>query len=173
MEIGEVYFWTATIYEWKKLLKPDPYKEILVNSLTYLHKNNLINVYGFSIMPNHIHLLWEMLSANGRELPNASFTKFTAHELQKDLEKKHPHILDQFFVNDNDRSYNIWKKKPKAIRIINREMLEQKLDYIHNNPLQGHWNLAQCPEDYLYSSARFYLNGDNRFPFLTHYLDRF
>ncbi len=52
-------------------------------------------------------------------------------------------------------------------------MLEQKLDYLHNNPLQNHWNLALTPEEYHYSSAGFYFNGNLRFPFLSHYRDRF
>ncbi len=103
MEIGEVYFWTATIHQWKKLLKPDHYKQILTESLTFLHQKNLIKVYGFTIMPNHIHLLWEILSTNGKELPNASFTKFTAHMMEENLAKNYPSVLDHFYVGENDR----------------------------------------------------------------------
>ena len=33
-------FLTITILEWKKLLKPAKYKEILVNSFSYLAKEN-------------------------------------------------------------------------------------------------------------------------------------
>jgi hypothetical protein len=29
--------------------------------------------------------------------------------------------------------------------------------YMHNNPYQPHWDLAERPEDYIWSSARFYL----------------
>jgi hypothetical protein len=31
------------------------------------------------------------------------------------------------------------------------------MDYIHNNPLQPHWCLAERAEEYPWSSARFYL----------------
>jgi hypothetical protein len=37
--------------------------------------------------------------------------------------------------------------------------LRQKLDYIHNNPCTGKWNLADCPENYIHSSAGFYYGG--------------
>ena len=37
-----------------------------------------------------------------------------------------------------------------------KNSLETKLDYIHMNPLQEHWNLVSAPEDWLYSSALFY-----------------
>jgi putative transposase len=168
MEIGEVYFWTATIYEWKKLLKPDAYKEIIINSLNHLYQNNLIKVYGLTIMPNHMHMIWELLKKNGKELP-----KYTSHEILVDLKKKHQNVLEHFYVNEKDRSYRIWQRDPLAVKILSREMVEQKLDYLHNNPLQPHWNLVSSPEDYYYSSAGFYLNGNNNFPFLSHYWDRF
>jgi putative transposase len=89
------------------------------------------------------------------------------------LEKNHPNVLNHFYVNEKDRNYRIWQRDPLAVRILSREMLEQKLDYIHNNPLQPHWNLAKYPEDYYYSSAGFYLKGVINFPFLSHYMDRF
>jgi putative transposase len=53
-----VVFFTATILEWKKLLKPDKYKDILVQSLPYLVKEARVKVYAFVIMDNHIHLIW-------------------------------------------------------------------------------------------------------------------
>jgi len=36
MEIGEVFFWTATINQWQKLLLPDSYKDVIISSLEYL-----------------------------------------------------------------------------------------------------------------------------------------
>jgi len=36
MEIGYVYFYTATILNWKKLLEPDKYKQIIIDSLKHL-----------------------------------------------------------------------------------------------------------------------------------------
>ncbi|MBX9853783.1 MAG: hypothetical protein K2X86_18720 [Cytophagaceae bacterium] len=54
-----------------------------------------------------------------------------------------------------------------------REKVEQKLDYIHLNPLGERWNLARHPEDYYWSSARFYETEHDDFGFLTHYMHRF
>jgi hypothetical protein len=45
----------------------------------------------------------------------------------------------------------------------------QKLGYIHDNPLQQKWQLADLPENYKYSSARFYETGEDEFRLLTHY----
>ena len=53
-------FFTATNLGWKKLLKPDKYKDIVINSLRFLVKENGIILYGFVIMDNHLHLIWQM-----------------------------------------------------------------------------------------------------------------
>ena len=53
-----------------------------------------------------------------------------------------------------------------------KELVFQKLNYSHNNPLQDHWKLADSPENYKWSSAKFYETGIDEFGFLTHYLDR-
>jgi putative transposase len=59
LELNEVYFWTCTVKDWKHLLKPDKYKQIIVDNLQKLVERRLIAVYGFVIMPNLIHLKWE------------------------------------------------------------------------------------------------------------------
>src|SRR5687767_5718155 len=87
MQAGEVYFWTATVKDWQLLFKPEKYKVLLVEILQELTKKNLIRIYGFVIMPNHIHLIWEHIKWNGKEMPQASFTKATAHLILKDLKE--------------------------------------------------------------------------------------
>ena len=59
--------------------------------------------------------------------------------------------------------------KGLSIRLIGKEMIEQKLQYIHLNPLHEKWNLVQEPEDYNYLSAQFYATGDDALALLTDY----
>ena len=172
MYLHEVYFWTATIYQWKHLLKPDKYKQIIIDSLANLTAREKIKVYGFVIMPNHIHLLWEMIEMNGKEMPYASFQKHTSHAIQADLKIKHPDVLAHFKVEEKERSYRFWQRDSLAIHILSREMAEQKLDYIHLNPLQSHWNLCTDPKHYHFSSISFYESGQSDFSFITDYRDR-
>ena len=77
-ELNEVYFWTITINKWQHLLQPEENKMIVINSLQWLVQKGLIKIYGYVIMPNHIHLMWEQLLMNGKEFPKNSFEKFTA-----------------------------------------------------------------------------------------------
>ena len=48
-------FFTATCLEWKKLLKLEKYKDIVIESLRFLVVENRINLYGFAVMDNHIY----------------------------------------------------------------------------------------------------------------------
>lgn len=173
MLLNEVYFWTDTVKDWKKLFRPVKYKKLLLAELRKLVDRKLIVVYGFVIMPNHLHLVWELVTKNGREMPNASFNKAVAHEIMKDLKLNHHAVLPYFKVNEKERQFRIWQRDPLAILMDSRRKVEQKLDYIHANPLQERWNLAMAPEEYEWSSAGFYETGIDQFGFLTHYMDRF
>ena len=55
MELNVVYFYTVAIVDWMQLINTDKFKHIVMDSLIYLIKKNKLKVYGFVIMPNHIH----------------------------------------------------------------------------------------------------------------------
>ena len=72
-ELNEVYFWTITINKWQHLLKPEQNKMIVINSLQWHVQKVLVKIYGYVIIPTHIHLMWQQLKINGKELPKNSF----------------------------------------------------------------------------------------------------
>jgi len=82
-------------------------------------------------------------------------------------DKNKPDMLDTFKVNKYDRQYQIWKREPLSIELLNESMFKQKLEYIHYNPVKA--GLCNVPEEYHYSSAQFYLDGTNSFGMLMHY----
>jgi putative transposase len=173
MEFDKVYFWTDTVKDWKPIFKFEDYKRIIVSSLAELVNRGSIAVYAFVIMPNHIHLIWEMKEMNGKESPVASFNKFTSHSISRGLKVSHPELFNSFIVKELDRKVRIWQRDPLAILMDGILKVEQKINYIHNNPLQDHWNLALSPEGYKWSSALFYETGFDEFGFLTDYRERF
>lgn len=142
MKLGEIYFYTATILDWKHLLQSEKFKLIILDSLIHLIEKEKMKVYGFVIMPNHIHLIWENINVNGKEMPYASFMKFTGHRFLEELRKTDTTLLAQFKVERNSRNPQFWQRSALPIRLYNRKILEQKLDYIHLNPMQEHWNLV-------------------------------
>ncbi|WP_184547492.1 transposase [Mucilaginibacter sp. FT3.2] len=173
MELNEVYYYTATIVDWFPLLRADKFKQIVMDSLMYLVKKDKIKVYAFVIMPNHIHLIWSQLDMNGKEKPTASFMKFTGHQFLDELRNTDDALLARFKTEENNRNHQFWQRNALPIRILDRKMLEQKMDYIHLNPLQQHWNLTDDPNKYHFSSCSFYEQDDRKFSWLTHYMDLF
>jgi REP element-mobilizing transposase RayT len=170
-EQRHVAFFTATVLEWKQLLKPDKYKALIVESLRFLVGHERVTVYGFVIMPNHLHLLWRIKEPHLRENVQRDFLKFTAQQIRFDLEKNHPQVLEKFFVGAKDRKYQIWERNPLSVYCYTPAVLMQKLHYIHHNPVQEKWKLAAVPEEYEFSSARFYAGNSGSFGFLTHLHD--
>jgi putative transposase len=162
-------FFTATILEWKHLLKSDKFKDIIINSLLFLKNEGSIKVYGFVIMPNHIHLIWQIQDGFIKEKIQLRFLKFTGQQIKFELAKISPDKLIAHEVNAKDRKYQIWERNSLSIDLWSPAVITQKLDYIHNNPMQEKWKLAQYPEDYKYSSAKFYETGIDEFELLTHY----
>ena len=160
-------FFTATILEWKYLLKPDKYKNIITDSLDFLVTEKRAAVYGFVIMPNHMHLIWHIAEGHKREDVQRDFLKYTAQQIKFDLIEQHPALLEKFKVGARDRTYQIWERNPLSISLFSKNVFLQKLDYIHNNPVNA--GLCSLPEEYIYSSASFYINEDKRWSFLTHY----
>ena len=173
VDLHEVYFWTDTIKDWRVLLANDAHKKIIVDCWRELVARGKIIIYGFVIMPNHLHIIWEMIDLNGKEMPHASFNKFTSHQFLKNLRSTGNSLLDYIEFNGKERKHRFWQRDPLAVLMNSRTIVAQKLDYIHLNPLQEKWNLAIKPEDYGWSSARFYEEGSSEFEFVTDYRERF
>ena len=83
--INKIYFLTGTIHNWYALLDIEENKQLVVNYLKELSDKNLITIYAFVIMPNHVHIIWRQNNLNGKETAQGSFLKYTAHEFLKKL----------------------------------------------------------------------------------------
>ena len=169
MELPEDWpsFFTATNLNWLPLLQPDKYKDIIINSLSFLTANKRVKVFAFVIMQNHIHLIWQTLPGHTPQAVQRDFLKFTGQQIKFDLLKSNPLFLASFRVGAKDREYQFWERNSLGIDLRTRAVFEQKLGYIHQNPVKA--GLCQLPEEYHYSSAAFYQTGNNNFGFLTHW----
>ncbi len=154
MEAGLVYFFTATNLEWKHLLKNEHHKLIVINSLRFLVNKNKLKIYAFVIMPNHIHLIWSIGSSPIKT--QQSFMKYTAQSIIEHMRKNGDPLLNEIHVKAADREFQFWERNPLAIQLYTSNVIRQKADYIHNNPVQERWHLAAFPEDYKWSSAAYY-----------------
>ncbi len=131
-------------------------------------KEKRIEVNAFSIMSNHIHLIWQILEGYERESVQRDFLKFTSQTIIRDLKKNHPSVLQKFYVGAKDRKYQIWERNPLSIDLWTKKVCMQKMEYIHYNQVAA--GLCVYPEEYKYSSAKFYETGKDEFGFLNHWM---
>ncbi len=171
MQWGTQYFLTTTILNWIHILTNDEFKQIIIDEWKHQINNNNIKIYGFVIMPNHYHLIISFLPPKEPWETMRDMHKFISKKLIERLKVEKPDMINLFEVNKKDRKIQIWQRNHLAIKLYNRAICEQKLIYIHNNPMQKHWQLVHYPEQYYFSSAKFYYLEDKTFDFLTHYMD--
>jgi putative transposase len=158
-------FFTAIILEWKTLLQHDKYKEEIVKSLRFLVQQKRIKLYAFVIMNNHLHLIWQPMPGQTLQTIQHSFLKHTAQEIKLNLQQTNRELLEQFKVGAKDRMYQFWERNSLSVELRSSKVFNQKLGYIHYNPVKA--GLCINPEDYCYSSAKFYTTGIDDFGMLT------
>jgi len=159
---GYAYYLTLTIVEWADIFTRPVYKHLIVDSLNYCIANKGLRVYCWCLMSNHLHLIAgaadeEILSDILRD-----FKKFTSKALIDDIktvpESRRDWLLNLFWYagknNKKIRHYKVWQDGNDAKEIHMTAFLEEKMAYIHNNPVKA--ELVANPEEYLYSSARDY-----------------
>jgi REP element-mobilizing transposase RayT len=159
-------FVTITCLEWQPVLEDHRFKEIILESLSFLNKTNRITVYAFVIMHNHFHMIWQILGDHKREDVQRGFLKYTGQRILKVLRDEHSPLLAELLVNAKDRKYQVWERNSLGIPLWSGSVIWQKLNYIHPNPVKA--GLCKYPEEYYYSSAAFYSKADKRWDFLVH-----
>ena len=129
-------FFTATNLEWKMLLKSNKYKDIIVESMRFIVNDNRVMIYGFVIMPNHIHIIWQMKAGRKREDVQRDFLKHTAQEIKNDMIRNNSPELKEYLVNAKDRIYQMWERNALSIDLWSEKVLTQKLRYIPARPVR-------------------------------------
>jgi putative transposase len=160
-------FITVTCLNWKPLMQEDKHKEVIISSLEFLTKEQRIMVYAFVIMNNHFHLIWQMVGDHKREDVQRDLLKYTGQQILKNLRNEKSATLREVMVNAKDRKHQVWERNSLGIPLWSRQVFKEKLEYIHYNPVKA--GLCRYPEEYKYSSARFYELNEKDWVFLTHY----
>ena len=161
----DLIFFTATVLEWKQLLAADEYKDIIMDSLSFMVREKRIQLNAFVIMNHHVHFIWQALPPHTPNKVQLSFMKFTAQTMIFNLKDRNPELLKDHYVGAKDRKYQIWERNPLSVGIWTEAVLKQKLDYIHNNPVEA--GFCSRPEEYQYSSAGIYLGLPSQWQWLV------
>jgi REP element-mobilizing transposase RayT len=154
-----LYFVTARIDGGKNLFGSEGYAHIPLECLAWQRKNRRIRLFAFVIMPNHVHYVMMPGEDYVASQVCRQFKSYTAHKILRRVRAEAKAEILAFFESRarglRDREHKIWSDL-QAKNIYSREFLLQKVEYVHNNPINKGWELAQNRVDYPYSSACFY-----------------
>ena len=177
-QTGTTYFCTFTNYIWLHLFEITNFYDRLYKWFDFLTKNNN-KILGYAIMPNHIHLLIY--------LPEGALTidkvigegkRFMAYQIVTLLKKQNRNDILEVLqkgvtisAKKNNVKHKVFQDSFDCKECYSSEFIQQKLNYMHLNPVHDKWKLAEMPEDYLHSSAQFYITGIQGRYLVTHYLE--
>lgn len=178
MDSDGIYFITFTCHKWLPLVHLTNSYDRIYKWFDYLKSwGHYIN--GYVIMPNHIHAILAFRNT-GKTINTiiGNGKRLIAYEVVNKLKQYgHYDLLNQLnlAVESKDRQrgkiHEIWEDSFDWKECRTHRFIKQKLDYIHNNPCQGKWNLAPSPAEYNHSSARFYMTGEHAAYVVTSYLE--
>ena len=160
-EQGETYFLTLTIVNWIDVFTRRVYRDIIVESLRYCQKNKGLEIFAFVIMTNHIHLVVRCINGNLSAVIR-DFKSYTAKKILEAIadssESRREWMLKMFEIsaarNKRNEKYQFWKHDNHAELLYSNDFIDEKIDYIHNNPVKA--GFVANAEDYEYSSASSY-----------------
>ena len=155
-----LYFVTTTVVNHSHLFKREDFIRIILDSFHYLRTVRRVQFFIFVIMPNHIHFIARFRDEYKLSDAMRDFKRHTARQIIRQLQvENNQKMLDVLRKASNDKSqeFKVWEDGYDARGVFSVEFLEQKMNYIHYNPCQLQWKLVDLPEEYPWSSARFYL----------------
>jgi len=150
------HFITCTILHWIPIFTRVETTQIIFDSLKYLQKNSNLKIFAYVILENHLHLI---VQSDDLTKDITRFKSFTARQIIDYLKANNVKtILDQLHfykkTHKTDREYQLWQEGIQPKLIQGEQMMRERIDYIHNNPVKrGYVDKA---EHWRYSSARDY-----------------
>ncbi|MDG2195182.1 MAG: transposase [Polaribacter sp.] len=161
------YFISFAVVNWIDVFIREVYFSCIINSLDYCRKNKGMEIYGYCLMPSHVHLIFRSELSLPSELIR-DFKGFTSRKMLKIIkenpkESRKKWMFKIFYEhgtkNSNVKTAQFWQQNNHPIEIWSLKVFEQKLNYIHYNPLKA--GFVTDPIDWKYSSARNYGNNDD------------
>ena len=160
-----LYYVTFQIVNWIDIFTRKVYRDIIIDSLRFCQQNKGLEIFAFVVMSNHLHLL--IRSKTGKLSDTIhDFKSFTAKQILLTIETV-PESRREWMLNlfefsakrhKRNEKFQIWTHENHAEELYSDKFIEQKLNYIHANPVRA--GIVEKAEDYLYSSARVFAGMD-------------
>lgn len=156
------HFVSFAVVDWIDVFVRNTYRDILVDSIAYCQREKGLIVYSWCIMTSHVHMIIGT-KANPMQDILRDMKSYTSGQLKLAITENPQESRKEWMLelmqrageeNRNNRGFQFWQQDNHPIELSTNEMIDQRLDYIHNNPVEAGFVIH--PEDYPYSSARDY-----------------
>ena len=113
-------------------------------------------------MSSHVHLIISTETGNLSSIVS-DIKRHTSKTILKAIEDNPQESRKDWMLwlferagkyNSNNEHYQFWQQNNHPIQLSTQLMINQRLDYLHNNPVEA--GIVEKPEDHLYSSAKDY-----------------
>ncbi|WP_375578766.1 transposase [Marivirga tractuosa] len=157
------YFVTFTVVYWLDVFTRIEYRNILLESIRHCQDEKGLNVGAWCIMTNHAHMIIGSEGKSNLEDIIRDMKSYTSRHIRKYMENNPLESRKDWMIwmmqragkkKSNNKDFQFWQQHNHPIELTSNELIEQRLDYIHNNPVKA--GFVETPSDWLYSSARDY-----------------
>lgn len=161
------FFITIVCYNHISIIEIIEGYNIVYKWFDYLKKQGH-HINGYVIMPNHIHVLISFINT-GHSINKivGNGKRFMAYEMIKRLQFLKQDVLLKYLSDqvsykkiERNKKHQIWNLSFDWKECRDYKFLNQKLEYLHDNPCKGKWDLCKAPVDYRHSSAYYYLTSN-------------
>jgi REP-associated tyrosine transposase len=153
LEPHPAHFVTGTIVAWLPLFTTAARCDILVESLSYCQQHKGLKIHGWVILDSHFYAV---LAAPDLAQVLADLKRYSARRLIEELEKENRGWLLRELrrarpAHKSESVHQVWQEGSHPQAVMSDAIMEQKLEYVHNNPVKR--GLVASPEHWRYSSA--------------------
>ncbi|HVP09644.1 MAG TPA: transposase [Phycisphaerae bacterium] len=154
------YFCTITVLDWTPVFIESRYIDPLLELLSFCRLKKGLRLFAFVVMPNHLHLI---AAADDLHAMMRDFKRFTSRTIHERLLADGRHTVLAWLEQAAQRArrqreeFSFWEDGFHPQAICTAAVLQQKLRYLHDNPVRK--GLVSAPEDWKYSSAAWYAGG--------------
>jgi putative transposase len=152
---GRSHFVTFSCYHRRPLFTTDASRRAFENALERVRRNFRLRVYGYVVMPEHIHILVSEPDPDGGPLkPDFGLSGEVQQHTLADALKSLKQGVARRLIGGGD---HFWQKRYYDFNVRNHEQFVEKLHYIHSNPVKQ--GLCERPEDWPWSSFLHHATG--------------
>ena len=156
------YFISFSVINWIDVFTRELYLNEIISSLDYCRKNKEMEIYGYCIMPSHIHLIFRAKNNNPSDIIR-DFKTFTSKKIVRLIEENPQESRKEWLLwmfrraaakRSNVKDYQFWQRDNHPIEIWSLSVFGEKLNYIHQNPVKS--GFVENAWEWKYSSAKNY-----------------